>query len=133
MSETVDVVENAPEAIVEAPEALPSAYLVSSDSHSPVAIEYLRDALRAAYVPVIELHHSVETIEPNIRMGNSPVILVSPHASERARTRYVGLGYPIQEISLTTMSVNNLRLLHGLEAIPSVTLGSSTTFPGGTL
>lgn len=48
MSETADVVEVVPEAIVEAPEALPSAYLVSGDSHSPVAIAYARDALRTA-------------------------------------------------------------------------------------
>ncbi len=115
---------------VEEPVATPTAYFVSGDSFAPIAIEYLRNALVEANIPVIEIHHSVDTIiEPQPAFGKHQMILVNPYAKQSVKDRMAKLGLPVTELILTTNTVNNLRVIHGVAAMNHITLGGDRTFP----
>ena len=115
---------------VEEPVATPTAYFVSGDSFAPIAIEYLRNALVEANIPVIEIHHTVDTIiEPQPAFGEHQMILVNPYAKQSVKDRMAKMGLPVTELILTTNTVNNLRVIHGVVAMPHVTLGGELMFP----
>lgn len=109
---------------------IPTCYLLAGDNHSPIAIEYLRSALAAANVAVLEIENGVDTVHHNaVAMGNRPMVVINHYANAVAKSRSMNFGLPTVELTLTTATVNNLRVIHGLEAKPNVTLGGSGTFP----